>query len=77
MRVIVNSKDVFGREKKDNVAIVLINRSDIEKEINLEIDDIEIKRLYNVLDNSSVEITNSSLSVKLQPFGYKVLLKNK
>lgn len=77
MRVIVNSKDVFGREKKDNVAIVLINRSDIEKEIKLEIDHTEIKRLYNALDDSSVEIINSSFSVKLQPFGYKVLLKNK
>ena len=77
MREIKDSKDVFNRQRKDNVAIVLINRSNVKKEIKLELKDKVIKELYSILDDESLEIIESSLNVELKPFGCKVLLKNR
>lgn len=77
MREIKDSKDVFNRQRKDNVAVVLVNRSNIKKEIKLELKDKTIKKLYSILDDESLETIESSLNLELEPFGCKVLLKNK
>lgn len=76
IREIKNSKDVFDREKNNNFSIVLVNRSDREVNIEVDLEDREIDKLYDLLDDSCIDIEDK-LNIKLGAFDYKVLLKNK
>lgn len=75
IREIKGSKDVFDRKKKNNFALVLINRSDRNIEIDLKVDNKD--RLYNIFNDKYVNITSDKLNIKLDSFGYALLIESK
>lgn len=75
IRQIKYSKDVFDRKKKNNFALVLINRSDRDIEISLDVGNKS--KLYSIFNDEYLAITNDKLKIKLGSFEYKLLIESK
>ena len=75
-RQIKDSKDVFKRDKENNFALVLINRSDKEIDIKVDLDN-DTKKLYNLLEDKELDTSDGSVNIKLPSFGHLTFIKNK
>lgn len=74
IREITNSKDVFDRERQDNLSVVLVNRSDRDIEIKLDLKEKNIEKLYDVITDKWIDLGEESV-VKIDGFKTLVLLK--
>lgn len=75
IREITDSKDVFDRPKQDNLAVVLVNRSDREIEVKLNLEGKGIERLYDLIEEKWISIGEDSM-VRLNGFCPLILIKN-
>lgn len=74
-----NSKDVFGRDCDENIAIVLINRSNrqINLEVDLNLNNIKADKFYNAINDEFTTSNGNMLSLEMSRFQAMVLVKNK
>lgn len=70
-----NSKDVFNHKCDENTAIILVNRSQREIDVKIDLKNNEIEKLYSVLDNKVAETKNGMLNLKLSAFESVLLLE--
>lgn len=75
-RKIKKSNDVFDREKQNNFAIVLINRSSRQIELEIDLENNNKKQLYSVLEDEYIDIINSKVKLEIYAFGHILLLEN-
>lgn len=78
IRVFENNQDVFGKNKKNNFALVLLNKHETkEKFLNLEIVNYSPTKLYDVLErDQEIWVNNGILNIKLEPLQGKLLIQN-
>ena len=74
----IECRDVFGRERDSNKAVVLINRSlNTLFRVNLYIGGNEKYRMYDILNEYKVyEIRDGRLALEIEPMGSHLLLEN-
>lgn len=77
LRIIEGNKDVFGQERQDGFALVILNRSKKESyEIEIDVSDWKVQSFFDVLnDNKEIEVYEGCIKVKLLSLEGKVFLK--
>jgi 4-alpha-glucanotransferase len=77
VRVITGGLDVFAQEREDNTALVLLNRSDKEAIIAVDIRNwVESSILYDMMnEEKEVAVGDGICSLVLPPYGSKILLE--
>jgi len=76
VRTITNGQDVFGNQKQDNTAVVLLNRSNRPITVQLPVRDWCYGIMLDLLnENREVKIFDGVLTICLQPLEGKVLLQ--
>ncbi|KNF07927.1 amylopullulanase Apu [Gottschalkia purinilytica] len=80
IRMIENSKDVFGEDSQDNLAVILINRSensDIDLTINVnELVGWNVEKLHDLIEEETVDLKDGTLHLKLNKLQGVILMKN-
>lgn len=79
LRIINDKTDVFGQSKKDNVAVILMNR-DLEKTITISLDLSRWcrEKLVDVLEDYKViALKGGRLKISLKPLEGKILLQDR
>ncbi|WP_378951682.1 bifunctional glycogen debranching protein GlgX/4-alpha-glucanotransferase [Pelosinus sp. sgz500959] len=76
IRTIRNGQDAFGKNKKDNTALVLLNQSCSPITVQLSVRPWCYGMMLDLLnDNQKIKVVNGVISVYLEPLEGKVLLQ--
>ncbi|WP_312197547.1 4-alpha-glucanotransferase [Anaerospora hongkongensis] len=77
VRYITGNADVFQQERDDNTALVLVNRSDRDIMVSIDVRQwVKGRLLYDMMnEEQEVAVGDGTCSVVLPPFGSKVLLE--
>ena len=76
IRTIRNGQDVFGKNKNNNTALILLNQSAYQRTIQLPVRPWCYGAMLDILnENQEIKIVNGVVSVCLEPFEGKVLLQ--
>lgn len=76
IREIKDSTDALGRVREDNLALIIVNRSDREIDLNLDLCEKNIDKLYDPINDLWIDVEEES-TFKIDGFGHIILLKNK
>ena len=72
-RQIIGGRDRFGSAREDGTFIVLLNRSDEEQTVKVDVRAISHGRLVDMLSDTSAEVAGGHITVTLAPYQGMVL----